>query len=67
MIHEFANPVPCTTPLGDGYIWYMKPSGMLENDELAVILKKRGMIKHFTTGQVTIVPNGTYDIEKIAV
>ena len=64
MIHEFKNPVPCTTPLGDGLVWYVKPNGYLENDELTVIMCDGGDIKHFTTSQVKIWHNETYEIKK---
>ena len=65
MLHECNRPIPCTTPLGDGYVWYIKPNGMLENDELTVILNEGGVIKHFTTDQVNIWANATYKIVKL--
>lgn len=64
MIHEFKNPVPCTTPLGDGYVWYVKQNGFLENDEVTVILLDGGQVKHFTTDQIKIWHNATYKIIK---
>jgi hypothetical protein len=64
MIHECRNPVPCTTPLGDGYVWYIQPGGLLENDCYAVILLDGGKIKHFTSDQVTVWHNETYGIKK---
>lgn len=64
MIYEFKNPVPCVTPLGEGYVWYVKPNGILENDELTVILCDSGDIRHFTTNQVKIHSNSTYEIKK---
>lgn len=64
MIHECRKPIPCTTPLGNGWIWYIKDNGMLENDELTIILFEGGLIKHFTTDQVKIWQNETYDIKK---
>ena len=57
-------PIPITTPLGDGYILYVKENGMFENDELAVVLDESGGIKHFTTGQVKVWHNETYGIKK---
>ncbi len=64
MIFEPRNPTPCTTPLGDGYVWYIKTNGMLENDEITVILNDGGKIKHFTSDQVSIWRNETYGIKK---
>lgn len=64
MIHECRKPVPCTTPLGDGYVWYIKDNAMFENDEVAVVLCASGEIKHFTTDKVKIWHNETYDIKK---
>lgn len=37
MIYEPRQLVPCVTPLGDGYVWYIKSNGFMENDEVAVI------------------------------
>lgn len=65
MIHEFYHPIPCVTPLGDGYLLYVTPSGFLENDELTVILKADGRLRHFTTADVRIYFNATYGIEKV--
>ena len=64
MIHEFKNPIPCVTPLGDGYCWYVKENGFLENDEITVILCESGEVKHFTTSQIKIWHNATYGIKK---
>ncbi len=64
MIHECNHPVPCTTPLGDGYIWYISSNGMYENDELTVVMTADGSVKHFTTEQVRIWFNATYEINK---
>lgn len=64
MIHEFKNPIPCTTPLGDAYVWYVKSNGMLENDEFTCILMDGGAVKHFTSEQINIWHNETYQIFK---
>lgn len=64
MIHECRNPIPCKTPLGDGYIWYITSNGMLENDELTIIMCDDGSVKHFNTSQVNIWFNATYEINK---
>lgn len=52
------------TPLGEGWIWYIKDNGMFENDEVTVILMEGGGIRHFTTDQIKIYQNMTYDIKK---
>lgn len=62
MITILNKPMPCVTPLGEGYIWYIKDNGMYENDELTVILNRDGAVKHFTTEQVNIYFNSTYEI-----
>jgi hypothetical protein len=64
MIHEFNNPIPVVTPLGDGYVIYVTNSGMFENDVFTVVLCKDGQIKHFTTDQVKMYVNATFGIGK---
>lgn len=64
MIYEPTILIPCTTPIGDGYVWYIKTNGFLENDEVAVILTDGGLVKHFTTDQIRILRNETYGIKK---
>jgi hypothetical protein len=64
MIHEFTNPIPCTTPQGDGYIWYVRSNGQWENDEFTVILTHDGSVMHFTSSQIKIWHNETYGIKK---
>ncbi len=57
-------PIPVTTPLGDGYVLYVKSNNMYENDEFAIVLSNGGEIKHFNSSQVKIWHNATYDISK---
>ncbi|MFN5249903.1 MAG: hypothetical protein ACK5DE_02560 [Bacteroidota bacterium] len=64
MIHEFNNPIPVVTPMGDGYAWYVRDSGMHENDLYTVVLKKGGRIIHCTSKQIRISANSTFDITK---
>lgn len=64
MIHEFQNPIPVVTPVGDGYVWYVKDNGMHENDLFAVILKDGGKIMHFLSHQIRVHSNSTFDIKK---
>jgi len=61
VFHEFKNPVPVYTPLGNGYIWYVRDGGTWENDIFAVVLSD-GNIKHFRSDQIKIWKNGTFDI-----
>ena len=61
MFHEFKNPVPVHTDLGDGYIWYVRDGGTWENDIFAVVLSD-GRVRHFRSDQIKIWNNGTFDI-----
>ena len=58
------RPIPVTTPLGDGYILYITPGGMYENDEITVVLLDGGHIRHFESDQVKIWVNSTYGIHE---
>lgn len=58
------HPIPVTTPLGDGYILYITPGGMYENDEITVVLLKGGEIRHFESSQVKVWVNSTYGIHE---
>lgn len=62
MIHEFTNPIPCVTPLGDAYAIYVTSNGMWENDEWTCAMMEDGQIRHFNTDQIKIWHNGTYGI-----
>ena len=64
MIFEPRNPIPVITPLGDGYILYIRSNGFLENDEVSVVLLDGGDIKHFDITQVKVWNNETYGIKK---
>lgn len=64
MIHECNKPIPCKTPLGDGYVWYIANGGMWENDIFTVVLCIGGEVKHFTSDQVRIWHNETFGIKK---
>lgn len=64
MIYETHKPIPCTTPLGEGYVWYITEGGMFENDCYTVVLLNGGEIKHFTSDQIKIWHNETYGISK---
>jgi hypothetical protein len=62
MIHEFSNPVPVVTELGDGYAWYVTAGGTWENDVFTVVLELDGSIKHFRSDQIKLHKNATFDI-----
>jgi hypothetical protein len=64
MIHEFRNPIPVVTPLGDGYAIYVTSSGTLEDDCWAVALRDGGNVKHFLSRDICIWANGTFGIRK---
>jgi hypothetical protein len=61
VIHEFRNPVPVVTPLGDGYAMYVRDGGTWENDVWCVVLLDSS-IKHFRIDQIRIWKNGTFGI-----
>lgn len=64
MIHEFNNMLEVITPLGNGYAWYLNTNQFWNNDEITVILKDTGQIKHFTTDQLIAATNNTYKINE---
>jgi hypothetical protein len=64
MIHEFRQPVPVLTPLGAGYILYVKTSGMWENDIFTVAMESDGQLLHFQTSQLKVWRNETFGISK---
>lgn len=63
MIHEFRNPIPVKTPIGYGYLLYVRDGGTYSNDIFAVVLEKDGVIRHMRTDQFRILRNDTFDIE----
>ena len=64
MIYEFRNPIPVTTPMGDGYILYVRDGGTWENDIFAVVLTQGGTIRHFRSDQLNVWANATFGIKK---
>lgn len=62
MIHEFINPIPVVTEMGEGYAIYVKESGIFENDIWTVALCKGGKVLHFRTDQIRVYKNSTFDI-----
>jgi len=65
MIYEFQNPVPVITPLGSGYVLYVKENGMWENDVFTIVLEEGGIVKHFTSDQIKVWHNATFNIKPV--
>jgi hypothetical protein len=63
MFHEFKNPIPVITPMGDGYAIYVRDGGTFENDIWCVALSD-STIKHFRVDQIKIWKNATFDIKE---
>ena len=63
MMLEFKNPIPLITLHGDAYALYVESGGMLENDIFTCVICETGEIKHYTTAQVRVRKNGTFDIK----
>lgn len=63
-MHEFKNPVPVITPMGDGYAIYVKDGGTWENDIWCIALENGGKILHFRSDQILMHKNATFDIQK---
>ena len=62
MIHEFRNPMPVVTPMGDGYAIYVRESGTFENDVWCVVLSD-STIRHFRVDQIKMWNNATFEIK----
>jgi len=65
MIFEPRNPIPVVTPMGEGFVLYIKENGMHENDVWTVVLKNEGVVIHLLTNQIKVHYNNTYDIKGI--
>ena len=65
MVHEFRNPIPVCTPLGDGMAIYARDSGTFANDVWCVALED-GSIRHFRVDQIKMEPNATFGISRKA-
>lgn len=64
MLHEFRNPLPVVTPMGDGYAIYVRDGGTWENDIWCVAIEAGGAILHFRSDQIRMHCNSTFDIKK---
>ena len=62
---EFRNPIPVVVEDGkEGYAIYVTNSGMYENDVWCVVLCEGGAVRHYTTNQIKIYANATFEISK---
>jgi hypothetical protein len=61
MFHEFHNPMPVVTPLGEGYAIYVRDGGTWENDIWCVVMGD-GRVLHFRSDQIRMWKNPTFDI-----
>lgn len=48
----------------EGYLLYVESSGAFENDIWTCVLKAGGNIRHYTTNQIRIHKNATFNITK---
>jgi hypothetical protein len=65
MMLEFSKPIPVVVEGNkDGYALYVTDSGMFENDVWCIALCDGGYIRHYTSDQVRIYVNATFNIKK---
>jgi hypothetical protein len=65
---EFAPyPIPVVTPLGNGYLVYVKSNNLWEDDEVCVAMEDTGTWRHFVSGDIKSWQNGTYGIKKASI
>lgn len=65
MMLEFRNPIPVVVEeYKDGYAIYVTNSGTFENDVWCVALCEGGEVRHYTSDQIRIYANSTFDIKK---
>ena len=62
-LHEFNNPIPVVTEIGEGYAIYARDCGTFENDVWTVVMDT-GAVLHFRTDQLKVYANATFDIKK---
>lgn len=65
MLHEFKNPMPVETPLGYGWLVYVRDGGVFSNDVFAIVSERDGKLRHFRSEQFRFLPNPTFDIENV--
>jgi hypothetical protein len=58
-------PIPIITKNGEeGYIMYVNDGGQWENDIFCVVLCEGGVIRHYTSSQITVHKNATFEIKE---
>ena len=57
-------PIPVVTPLGDAYVIYVESSNVFENDVFTCCLCDGGQVRHFSTDQIKIFKNATFNIHE---
>lgn len=62
MITFSPYPIKFNTKLGKCYLIYVESSGQYENDVWTGCVCQTGEVKHFTTKQITIEKNQTFNI-----
>lgn len=63
-IYVPSSPMPVHTPLGGGYVVYIKSNFMWENDEVCVAMLIDGQWRHFNTADIKSWTNKTYGINE---
>jgi hypothetical protein len=62
---EFKNPIPVVDQQNnDGFAIYVTNGGTFENDIWCVVLCDGGTIRHYTTNQLKVYNNQTFNIIK---
>ena len=62
MIHELRQPLEAETSLGDVWLILFIDYGPLENSVFVGVVKHTGEVKHFSSNQVKLLKNCTFDI-----
>ena len=67
MMLEFKNPIPVLViaEKKKGYALYVTSGGTFDNDLWCVVLCDGGVIRHYTSNQILMQHNGTFDITKL--
>lgn len=61
---EFKNPIPVIVEENkEGYAIYVRDGGTFENDVWCVVLCNGGIVRHYTSDQIKIHFNGTFNIK----
>jgi hypothetical protein len=69
MIVFSPNPIPVVVKNEydeekDGYLLYVESSGQFDNDVWTIVHLEDGIVRHYTTKQVRISHNATFEIKK---